>query len=133
MRCSTSRRKAGSDLASNPALWWLINYKDSRWADAGIDAELKRRGLFDPDTVTINEVTVPAPRASPRCLGRRHREAARQREARRDRGGACLMCHRVDGHGVDYGPALDGFASRQTTRGRDHGHRESFERYRARI
>ena len=48
--------------AQNPALWWLLNYKDSRWADAGIDAELKRRGLFDPDAVTVNEVTVPAPR-----------------------------------------------------------------------
>ena len=27
---------------------------------------------------------------------------------------ACLMCHRVGGQGVDYAPALDGFASRQT-------------------
>ncbi|HLA71384.1 MAG TPA: c-type cytochrome, partial [Steroidobacteraceae bacterium] len=28
--------------------------------------------------------------------------------------GACLMCHRIKGQGVDYAPALDGFASRQT-------------------
>ena len=27
---------------------------------------------------------------------------------------ACQMCHRVGGQGVDYAPALDGFASRQT-------------------
>jgi hypothetical protein len=57
----------GADIRQNPALWWLINYKDSRWAGAGIDAELKRRGLYDPDAVTINEVTVPMRRRSPRC------------------------------------------------------------------
>jgi putative heme-binding domain-containing protein len=27
---------------------------------------------------------------------------------------ACRMCHRVGGEGADYGPAIDGFASRQT-------------------
>ncbi len=27
---------------------------------------------------------------------------------------ACLMCHRSGAQGVDYAPALDGFASRQT-------------------
>ena len=27
---------------------------------------------------------------------------------------ACLMCHRLGGRGVDYGPAIEGFASRQT-------------------
>ena len=37
-------QKAGGDFRSNPALWWLINYKDSRWADAGVDAELQRQG-----------------------------------------------------------------------------------------
>jgi hypothetical protein len=51
----------GADIKQNPALWWLINYKDSRWAGAGIDAELKQRGLYDPDAVTISEISVPVP------------------------------------------------------------------------
>ncbi len=102
------------DLRANPALWWLLNYKDSRWADASIDAELKRRGLFDPDTVTVNAITVPEPVASAlpavADIARLHGDAKRGATA----AVACRMCHRVAGEGADYGPALDGFASRQT-------------------
>ena len=105
----------GGDLKQNPALWWLINYKDSRWAGAGIDAELKRRGLYDPDAVTINEVTVPVPpekSALPAVadIAKLRGDAKRGAVA----SGACLMCHRIKGQGVDYAPAIDGFASRQT-------------------
>jgi len=105
----------GTDIKQNPALWWLINYKDSRWAGAGIDAELKRRGLYDPDAVTINEVTVPMPpekSALPAVadIVKLRGDAKRGAVA----AGACLMCHRIQGQGVDYAPAIDGFASRQT-------------------
>jgi putative membrane-bound dehydrogenase-like protein len=105
--------KRGGDLRSNPALWWLLNYKDSRWADAGVDAELKRRGLFDPDKVEISEVTVPEAGAATVTVA----EVLKLRgDAKRGAAAAsaCLMCHRVGGQGVEYGPALDGFASRQT-------------------
>ena len=92
-----------------------MNYKDSRWAGQGIDAELKRRGLYDPDTVAINEVMVPAPpekSALPAVtdIAKLRGDAKRGAIA----AGACLMCHRIQGKGVDYAPALDGFASRQT-------------------
>jgi putative membrane-bound dehydrogenase-like protein len=105
----------GTDIKQNPALWWLINYKDSRWAGAGIDAELKRRGLYDPDAVAINEVTVPAPpekSALPAVadIAKLRGDAKRGAAA----ASACLMCHRLRGQGVDYAPAIDGFASRQT-------------------
>ncbi|HEY6124276.1 MAG TPA: c-type cytochrome, partial [Steroidobacteraceae bacterium] len=105
----------GSDIKQNSALWWLMNYKDSRWAGQGIDAELKRRGLYDPDTVAINEVTVPAPDEKSTLpavadIAKLRGDAKRGATA----AGACLMCHRIQGKGVDYAPALDGFASRQT-------------------
>jgi putative heme-binding domain-containing protein len=103
------------ELKQNPALWWLINYKDSRWADSGIDAELKRRGLYDADSVAINEVTVPAPpekSALPAVadIAKLRGDAKRGATA----ASACLMCHRIKGQGVDFAPTLDGFASRQT-------------------
>jgi putative membrane-bound dehydrogenase-like protein len=104
-----------ADIKQNPALWWLINYKDSRWAGIGIDSELKRRGLYDPDTVAINEITVPsAPRKSaiPSVAAIAKLNGDRQRGAQAAQ--ACLICHRIKNEGVDYGPALDGFASRQT-------------------
>jgi putative membrane-bound dehydrogenase-like protein len=105
----------GADIKKNQALWWLINYKDSRWAGQGIDAELKRRGLFDPDAVAINEVMVPAPPEKSTLpavadIARLRGDAKRGATA----AGACLMCHQIKGQGVDFGPALDGFASRQT-------------------
>ena len=108
-------QQGSRDFKQNPALWWLINYKDSRWAGQGIDAELKRRGLFDPDTVAINEVTVPQP-PEKSSLPQVADIAKLRGDAKRGEAaaGACLMCHRVHGKGVDYAPAIDGFASRQT-------------------
>ena len=103
----------GNDIRQNASLWWLVNYKDSRWAGQGIDAELKRRGLYDPDTVVINEVTVPPETSTLPAVAdivKLRGDAKRGAIA----AGACLMCHRIQGKGVDYAPALDGFASRQT-------------------
>ena len=105
--------RGDKDLRSNPALWWLLNYKDSRWASAGVDAELKRRGLFDPDKVDISEVTVPeapAVKLDVSAIAKLRGDAKRGATA----AAACLMCHRIGGQGVEYAPALDGFAGRQT-------------------
>jgi len=105
----------GSDLRENQALWWLLNYKDSRWADMGVDAELKRRGLFDPDTVKVSDITVPEPAQGSALppvadIAKLRGNAKRGAEA----AAACAICHRIGGRGVDYGPAIEGFASRQT-------------------
>ncbi len=105
--------KGERDLKQNAALWWLLNYKDSRWADAGIDAALKSRGLFDPDAVTVSESLVPEPEAAKLVVA----DIVKLRgDAKRGAVAAatCRMCHRVGGEGADYGPAIDGFASRQT-------------------
>jgi putative membrane-bound dehydrogenase-like protein len=102
------------DIRQNPSLWWLINYKDSRWAGMGVDAELKRRGLYDAEKVAISEVTVPVP---PEKATLTVADIVKLRgDARRGAtvAAACYMCHRVKGQGVDYAPTLDGFASRQT-------------------
>jgi putative heme-binding domain-containing protein len=108
-------QRGGSDIRRNPALWWLMNYKDSRWAGQGIDAELKSRGLFDPDKVTFSESIVPpAPEKSAlppvADIARLRGDAKRGAQVAE----TCRLCHRIAGRGVDYAPALDGFASRQT-------------------
>jgi putative heme-binding domain-containing protein len=106
-------QKTGGDFRSNPALWWLVNYKDTRWASAGVDAELKKRGLFDPDNVQINEVTVPeAPAAVLSVANVLKLKGDPKRGATASV--ACQMCHRIAGNGAEYGPDLTGFASRQT-------------------
>ena len=48
-------------LVQQQAFWWLLNYKDSRWKDMGVNAELKARKLYDPALVVISESIVPPP------------------------------------------------------------------------
>ncbi len=97
------------------AMWWLMNYKEINWKDAGIDAALKDRGLYDPATVSISPSIVPEPEPSKlpsvaeiaKLKGDATKGAAKSQ--------ACLLCHRIGDAGNDYGPALNGFARAQTT------------------
>jgi putative membrane-bound dehydrogenase-like protein len=97
------------------ALWWTLNYKDSRWAAHGLNAELKTRGLYDPAKVKITaSVIEPQP---PTKLPSVAELALLKGDATRGAGlaAACLMCHRIGDQGAEYAPNLTGFASRQTT------------------
>lgn len=97
------------------AFWWLLNYRNSRWAGMNVDAELKRRGLYDPATITLSEMIVPPAPPGPiptpaeirTLVGDPSRGAAYAR--------SCMLCHRIGEEGIDYGPNLSGFAHRQTT------------------
>jgi len=102
-------------LVQKQALWWLLNYKDTRWAGLGLDAELKTRGLYDPATVVINESLVPVP--EPGQLPPVAEIAALRGNAQRGAAlvTSCYLCHRVGEQGVEYGPSLTSFAKMQTT------------------
>jgi putative heme-binding domain-containing protein len=102
------------DVKRNQAFRWLLNLKGSQWSGFGLDGELKRRGIYDPDTVSLSEVIVPpapAQSALPTVaeVAQLRGDAKRGREA----ASACLMCHSIEGRGVDYAPVLDGFGRRQ--------------------
>lgn len=97
------------------ALWWTLNYKDSRWAAFGLNPELKSRGLYDPEKVVLTaSVIAPQP---PTKLPPVAEIAALNGDATRGAAFAatCYICHRIGGNGVDYAPDLNGFASRQPT------------------
>lgn len=109
------------DLAQNAtgmvqqqAFWWLLNYKDSRWANLGVDEELKARGLYDADKVVINESVVPEPPAESK-LPPPAEIAALEGDAKRGAAlvTACYLCHRIGTQGTDYGPDLTAFAKMQ--------------------
>jgi putative heme-binding domain-containing protein len=108
-------QRGGTDVKQNTALWWLLNYKDSRWAGLGVDDGLKQSGLYDPDKVVINESIVP-PQPKESALPAIADIVKLRGDAKRGAtaAGACLMCHRIKGQGVDYAPNLDAFASQQT-------------------
>lgn len=102
-----------SGLVKSHALWWLLNYKDLNWRTAGIDAALKERGIYNPDTVSISPMTVPEPEASKLTAAQ---IAALRGDAQKGAttAQACLLCHKIGDKGTDYGPALTGWARGQT-------------------
>ncbi|HEU5077643.1 MAG TPA: PVC-type heme-binding CxxCH protein [Opitutaceae bacterium] len=95
------------------ALWWLLNYRKTRWAAFNINKELERRGIYDENKIFITGSMVPEPPQPPKLT-----EAAvaglkgdASRGATRIQ--ACYACHRVGSNGVDYAPDLTAFAKRQ--------------------
>jgi putative membrane-bound dehydrogenase-like protein len=103
-----------SGATKNHALWWLLNYKELRWKENGVDAALKARGLYDPETVSITPSVVPEPTESK--MPPVAQIAALRGDATKgaQTAQACLLCHRIGDKGNDYGPALTGFARAQT-------------------
>jgi putative membrane-bound dehydrogenase-like protein len=103
-------------LVQQQAFWWLLNYRAERWAGHGVDAELKARGLYDPESVAINESILPEPPAES-ALPPVAEIAVLKGDAAR--GGllvaACYTCHRVGDQGIEYGPNLTAFARMQPT------------------
>ncbi|MEN9632660.1 MAG: hypothetical protein RL077_1064 [Verrucomicrobiota bacterium] len=96
------------------SMWWLLNYKDIRWKDAGVDAALKTSGLYDPASVSITPSVVPEPPLS--TLPSVAEIAKLRGDAKKgaDKAQACQLCHNIAGKGNDYGPALTGFGQAQT-------------------
>lgn len=107
--------QSSKGMVQSHSLWWVLNYKDSRWKEFGLNNELKKRGLYDPEKVTIIPSVVPQqePTKFPPVAEIVLLKGDVQRGA--SIGQSCFLCHRIGEKGIDYAPALTGFASRQTT------------------
>ena len=92
---STTRIRAGRGRASMPSSSGAVSMTRTRSRSTKSWCLRRRRNPRCPRWPT-----------SPNC--------AATRNVAPSAAGACLMCHRIQGKGVDYAPALDGFASRQT-------------------
>lgn len=93
-----------------PATWWLLNRMSNSWASHDLLPRLKTAGIYDPDAITLQAVTVPAapddlPVLTVDQVARLTGNAQRGREAANQ----CLMCHTIGGAGAELGPALDGW------------------------
>ncbi len=93
-----------------PATWWVLNRMSNDWAGHDLLPALKRRGIFDPDTVTLQSAILP-PRAPDATRVAAAAVAALAGDAARGKEGfvRCMGCHALDGIGADVGPALDGW------------------------
>ena len=92
------------------ATWWLLNRMSNTWASYDLPRVLKERGIYDADTVRLQDAIVPE-RVPTTPAVRASDVVALAGDAARGRDGIrrCLMCHALDGVGADVGPALDGW------------------------
>lgn len=104
-------------MVKRHALWWLLNYRKSRWAAFPVDAELKRRGLYNPDETVVIPSVVPEPEpgrvvsAVPAAIAALKGNATNGAEKVQ----SCFLCHKLGEQGTDYAPDLTGWVSRQTS------------------
>ncbi len=107
----------GENPLKADATWWLLNRANNDWKEYGIRGALKERGIYDPAKIEIMEAVLPKPGPIPtvnypplaELLTMTGDPVNGKTVAQR-----CIMCHQVEGQGVSYGPALDGWGKTQT-------------------
>ena len=95
------------------AIDWLFQRGTGAWAKFGLQDELKKRGIYDPEKIVLQEVIFPG---KPEKTNFTIADVAKLRgDATRGKNAAarCVMCHQIDGNGPAYGPDLKGWVSRQ--------------------
>lgn len=99
---------------SADALWWVIKRSTDEWATFGLAGELKKQGVFDPDRAKLMSIVTPPPTPADKIPS----TAEVLKLAGNAKNGAsiatrCVMCHEVNGQGVEFGPALTGWGKSQ--------------------
>ena len=113
--------KAMLELASNgspmkgEATAWLMRNLAGEWAKHDLAQGLKDQGIYDPDTIKVAASPVPEP---PSDTGEPNVNEILKLQGDASRGELiaatrCILCHQIDGKGVDYGPNLKGWAVTQ--------------------
>ena len=103
------------DPLHGDAVWWLLNRANNDWKGFDLLPVLKERGIYDPAKIEIIANTVPEPpNENPlppvEEILKLEGDVARGKIA----AARCVVCHQLDGQGIVYGPALDGWGAGQT-------------------
>ncbi len=101
----------GSPLAGE-ATAWLMRNVTGEWSKYNLRAALKERNIYDPESLVISPSPVPLPAApTPEVneILNLEGDPARGKIA----AAKCLLCHKIDDLGTDYGPNLQGWARNQ--------------------
>ncbi len=93
-------------------MWWLINRSTNEWSGFNIAAELRNQGIFDPEATKL--VSIETPPAIPSNL---KVEEVLKLKGNVQHGQSltvrCVMCHQLNGQGVEFGPNLQGWGISQ--------------------
>lgn len=108
------------EIASKPgvtqesARFWAQRQGTGMWAKYKINEALKKGGVYDPAKVVNVSITVPEPPAAPKVKVADVMKLTGNATAGKTTLMRCVMCHKVNGAGPDYGPALKGWGSTQS-------------------
>ena len=99
------------------AVAWLLRNAAGEWAKHGVNEGLKEKGIYDPDAIAIIPSPIPTIPDNINATVPKVKDILKlegdplrgQNQALR-----CIICHQIDGKGVDYGPNLRGWASNQS-------------------
>ena len=93
---------------------WLIHLGNTRWRKFRVFDSLKEEGIYDPSQVKITEIVVP-PVGSKSKMPSVAKILALKGNAKKGKitAARCVMCHRIEGLGIDYGPSLEGWIQNQ--------------------
>ncbi len=94
------------------ASWWLRNRNDGEWSDMGLQPALVEKGIVGKK-VELVEITVPAKPTEMKYTTEQVMALKGDAAKGKQLAGRCVMCHKIDEQGPDYGPALKGFGQRQ--------------------
>lgn len=101
-------------LVKDLATAWMLNRAGGEWRKFDVMPHLKKRGIYDPNKVEVQEVKVPPvpkrqlPSAKELAKLKGNPTVGKQIAT------ACTTCHRINGMGVDYGPDLRGWVKSQS-------------------
>lgn len=93
---------------------WLIHLGNTRWRKFKVFDSLKAKGIYDPQKVQLIAAIVPPAPSESKLPPTADILALKGNPAKGKTAAArCVMCHRLEKLGVDYGPALRGWVKNQ--------------------
>ena len=95
------------------AMNWLFVRGTGAWAKFGMQDELQKRGIYDPEKIVVQEMIFPGKPESTKFTVEDVMKLTGDPVKGKAAAARCIMCHEIDGNGPSYGPALKGWVSRQ--------------------
>ncbi|MFC5049356.1 PVC-type heme-binding CxxCH protein [Rubritalea spongiae] len=104
-----------NSIVKDSTAYWLLRQGTGPWSKFNVRKGLKEKGIYDPEKITVNSIRVPAP---PKVSKFPSEDEILKLEGDPKKGAVsiqrCVMCHKINGAGPDYGPALQGWGATQS-------------------
>ncbi len=95
------------------AIGWLFMRGTGSWAKFGLTEELRKRGIYDPDKIQLQEMIFPEKPAKTNFTTEDVAKLKGDPAKGKTIAARCVMCHQIEGAGPAYGPDLKGWVGRQ--------------------